>query len=143
LGANGILAEYQALRHLANLESVYTYEGTHDVHTLVLGQAIQQAWVECFDLLQGCAVVLGTRKLEKLRCVRNPAADARERLHHGIEGLLLTAELLGTLRVVPQLRILELAVQRFEARSLGFVVKDTSAARPCAIAGRRARRRSG
>jgi len=40
LGANGILAEYQALRHLANLESVYTYEGTHDVHTLVLGQAI-------------------------------------------------------------------------------------------------------
>jgi glutaryl-CoA dehydrogenase len=40
LGANGILAEYQAMRHLANLESVYTYEGTHDVHTLVLGQHI-------------------------------------------------------------------------------------------------------
>lgn len=40
LGANGILAEYAAMRHLANLESVYTYEGTHDVHTLVLGQAI-------------------------------------------------------------------------------------------------------
>ncbi|HXV87021.1 MAG TPA: acyl-CoA dehydrogenase family protein [Gemmatimonadales bacterium] len=40
LGANGILAEYQAMRHLANLESVYTYEGTHDVHTLVLGQAV-------------------------------------------------------------------------------------------------------
>ena len=40
LGANGILAEYQAMRHLANLESVYTYEGTHDIHTLVLGQAI-------------------------------------------------------------------------------------------------------
>jgi glutaryl-CoA dehydrogenase len=40
LGANGILAEYQAMRHLANLESVYTYEGTHDVHTLILGQAI-------------------------------------------------------------------------------------------------------
>lgn len=40
LGANGILAEYQALRHLANLESVYTYEGTHDIHTLVLGMAI-------------------------------------------------------------------------------------------------------
>ena len=40
LGANGILAEYQAMRHLANLESVYTYEGTHDVHTLVLGQEI-------------------------------------------------------------------------------------------------------
>jgi glutaryl-CoA dehydrogenase len=40
LGANGILAEYQAMRHMANLESVYTYEGTHDVHTLILGQAV-------------------------------------------------------------------------------------------------------
>jgi len=40
LGASGILAEYQAMRHMANLESVYTYEGTHDVHTLILGQAI-------------------------------------------------------------------------------------------------------
>ncbi len=40
LGANGILAEYQAMRHWANLESVYTYEGTHDIHTLVLGQAV-------------------------------------------------------------------------------------------------------
>ena len=40
LGANGILAEYSAMRHMANLESVYTYEGTHDVHTLVLGQAV-------------------------------------------------------------------------------------------------------
>jgi len=38
LGANGILIEYQAMRHMANLESVYTYEGTHDVHSLVLGQ---------------------------------------------------------------------------------------------------------
>ena len=40
LGAVGILAEYGAMRHMANLESVYTYEGTHDVHSLVLGQAI-------------------------------------------------------------------------------------------------------
>jgi glutaryl-CoA dehydrogenase len=40
LGANGILAEYAAMRHMANLESVYTYEGTHDIHTLVLGQAV-------------------------------------------------------------------------------------------------------
>ncbi|HVH68795.1 MAG TPA: acyl-CoA dehydrogenase family protein [Gemmatimonadales bacterium] len=40
LGANGILAEYQSMRHLANLESVYTYEGTHDIHTLILGQEI-------------------------------------------------------------------------------------------------------
>ena len=40
LGAVGILAEYASMRHMANLESVYTYEGTHDVHTLVLGQAV-------------------------------------------------------------------------------------------------------
>lgn len=40
LGGNGILAEYASMRHMANLESVYTYEGTHDVHSLILGQAI-------------------------------------------------------------------------------------------------------
>ena len=40
LGANGILAEYASMRHMANLESVYTYEGTHDVHSLILGQTI-------------------------------------------------------------------------------------------------------
>ncbi len=40
LGASGILAEYQAMRHMANLESVYTYEGTHDMHTLILGQSV-------------------------------------------------------------------------------------------------------
>ena len=40
LGANGILAEYSSMRHLANLESVYTYEGTHDMHTLILGEEI-------------------------------------------------------------------------------------------------------
>ena len=40
LGANGILAEYASMRHMENLESVYTYEGTHDVHSLVLGQAV-------------------------------------------------------------------------------------------------------
>ena len=40
LGANGILAEYASMRHMANLESVYTYEGTHDIHTLILGQSI-------------------------------------------------------------------------------------------------------
>ncbi len=40
LGANGITAEYQAMRHLCNLESVYTYEGTHDIHTLIVGSDI-------------------------------------------------------------------------------------------------------
>jgi glutaryl-CoA dehydrogenase len=40
LGANGILVEYQSMRHMANLESVYTYEGTHDIHGLIVGQEI-------------------------------------------------------------------------------------------------------
>ncbi len=40
LGANGISLEYQVGRHLCNLESVYTYEGTHDVHTLTIGQEL-------------------------------------------------------------------------------------------------------
>ncbi len=40
LGGNGIMAEYASMRHMANLESVYTYEGTHDIHSLILGQAV-------------------------------------------------------------------------------------------------------
>lgn len=40
LGANGILDEYPVIRHLMNIESVYTYEGTHDIHTLILGEKI-------------------------------------------------------------------------------------------------------
>ncbi|HZE51005.1 MAG TPA: acyl-CoA dehydrogenase family protein, partial [Jatrophihabitantaceae bacterium] len=40
LGGSGITTEYPTLRHALNLETVYTYEGTHEVHTLVLGQAI-------------------------------------------------------------------------------------------------------
>jgi len=38
LGGNGITADYSPMRHMANLETVYTYEGTHDIHTLILGQ---------------------------------------------------------------------------------------------------------
>ena len=40
LGGNGIMAEYPIMRHMANLESVYTYEGTHEVHTLAIGRAL-------------------------------------------------------------------------------------------------------
>ena len=40
LGANGITLEYPVIRHMNNLESVFTYEGTNEIHTLVLGQAI-------------------------------------------------------------------------------------------------------
>ncbi|MGH9805227.1 MAG: acyl-CoA dehydrogenase family protein [Candidatus Acidiferrales bacterium] len=40
LGANGITGDFPVFRHMVNLESVYTYEGTHDIHTLVLGHHI-------------------------------------------------------------------------------------------------------
>jgi glutaryl-CoA dehydrogenase len=40
LGANGIVGEYPIMRHMANLESVYTYEGTHDMHLLIVGEEI-------------------------------------------------------------------------------------------------------
>jgi glutaryl-CoA dehydrogenase len=40
LGANGILLEYQSMRHMVNLESVYTYEGTHDIHGLIVAEGI-------------------------------------------------------------------------------------------------------
>lgn len=40
LGANGIMGEYPIMRHMNNLESVYTYEGTHDMHTLIIGQEV-------------------------------------------------------------------------------------------------------
>jgi glutaryl-CoA dehydrogenase len=40
LGANGITLEYPVFRHMANLETVYTYEGTNEIHTLILGNAI-------------------------------------------------------------------------------------------------------
>ena len=39
-GANGILADYPVMRHMCNLESIYTYEGTHDIHNLILGRHI-------------------------------------------------------------------------------------------------------
>jgi glutaryl-CoA dehydrogenase len=40
LGANGIVDDYAAMRHMMNLETVRTYEGTHDIHTLILGKEI-------------------------------------------------------------------------------------------------------
>ena len=39
-GGNGISAEFQVMRHAANLETVNTYEGTHDIHALIIGRAI-------------------------------------------------------------------------------------------------------
>jgi glutaryl-CoA dehydrogenase len=40
LGANGIVDDYPIMRHMNNLESVYTYEGTNDIHKLVIGERI-------------------------------------------------------------------------------------------------------
>ncbi len=40
LGANGITDDYPVMRHMMNLESVKTYEGTHDIHTLIIGQSL-------------------------------------------------------------------------------------------------------
>jgi glutaryl-CoA dehydrogenase len=40
LGANGVTSDYPFMRHMANLESVITYEGTHNIHTLVIGEAV-------------------------------------------------------------------------------------------------------
>jgi glutaryl-CoA dehydrogenase len=40
LGGNGIVDEYHVIRHMLNLEAVNTYEGTHDIHALILGKAI-------------------------------------------------------------------------------------------------------
>lgn len=40
LGGNGIADEYHIIRHVMNLEAVNTYEGTHDIHALILGRAI-------------------------------------------------------------------------------------------------------
>jgi alkylation response protein AidB-like acyl-CoA dehydrogenase len=39
LGANGVVDDYPVIRHMLNMEAVYTYEGTHDIHTLALGKA--------------------------------------------------------------------------------------------------------
>jgi len=40
LGGNGITTEYPVIRHMLNLETVDTYEGTHDIHTLIVGRAL-------------------------------------------------------------------------------------------------------
>jgi hypothetical protein len=110
--------------------------------------------LECSDILfeffyiqkntgESRIIILGAGHVEELFGVRNAAADAPERADQALQLLLLLAQLLRALRVVPQLRVLELAVQRLQALFLGLEVKDTSAAQPIATAERRASWRSG
>jgi glutaryl-CoA dehydrogenase len=40
LGANGVADEYPIFRHMCNLESVFTYEGTHNIHTLIIAERV-------------------------------------------------------------------------------------------------------
>ena len=40
LGGNGIMGEFHIMRHVCNLETVFTYEGTHEVHTLAISRAL-------------------------------------------------------------------------------------------------------
>ena len=47
LGGNGITIDYSPIRHMANIESVFTYEGTHEMHTLILGESI--TGISAFD----------------------------------------------------------------------------------------------
>jgi hypothetical protein len=76
------------------------------------------------------------RKLEQFRGVRQPAAHALERADDALELLLFLAEALRALLVFPELRVLQLAVQRFESPLLGVEVKDTSAAPATVFPGR-------
>jgi hypothetical protein len=99
----------------------------------------------CFlaDLLQGRVISIRLGQLEQLGGVGQAAADAGQRADERLEGLLFLAEVLRALRVLPELRVFQLAVQRREAVLLRLEVKDTSSARPTAPAGRRGWRRSG
>jgi len=47
LGGNGIMDEYKSMRHMCNLETVYTYEGTNDIHLLIVGKEI--TGIQAFD----------------------------------------------------------------------------------------------
>jgi len=81
------------------------------------------------ELLERGVVLVRCGELEKLVGIGDAAVDAVERLDDRFEAFLFLAELLRPLRVVPQLGILELLVQRVETGFLRRIVKDTSAAR--------------
>jgi hypothetical protein len=110
---------------------------------LEVGDRLLEAVDVAGDREQRRVVVLGARQLEELRAVGEAVVERRQRADDRVERLLLLAELLRALRVVPDLRVLELARYRREPRGLLVDVKDTSASRPPAPSARRACSRSG
>jgi hypothetical protein len=93
------------------------------------------------DAQQGRLVVLRAAQLEQLAGVPQAVRDRAERLDGVLQALLLAPQLLGALRVGPDLRVLELPVDLYEARLLAVEVKGTSSAPPTAGSGLRACRR--
>ncbi len=88
-------------------------------------------------------VVVGARKGEQLGAVLERDIERGQLVHDALERLLLLAELLRALRIVPDLRIFELALDLGEPHRLHIEVKDTSADRRCAPGDPRVSRRSG
>ena len=59
-GANGVVDEYHVMRHLMNMESVITYEGTHDIHALILGRA--QTGLQAFTYSEAAKLPLSSKR---------------------------------------------------------------------------------
>jgi hypothetical protein len=95
------------------------------------------------DSREDGVVALGARHLEQLGRVAQVRVDRGQAADRRVEGLLLAPELLGARRVAPDLGIGEQGFDYAETLLLALEVKGTSAARPTASAGPRARRRSG
>ncbi len=79
LGANGVTLEYPVLRHANNLESVLTYEGTHEMHTLILGQAITGLPGLHVDRVEARDLAGHDQGLDAVR-----ALEGEDRLHVGV-----------------------------------------------------------
>jgi K+/H+ antiporter YhaU regulatory subunit KhtT len=109
---------------------------------LELGDALLELACIGLDREQRVVVRFLARERVELAAVVESLRQRAQRMDDAVELLLLLAELLGARRVVPDLRILEFAVDRGEARRLDVVVKDTSEAGPPARAGLRSRCRS-
>ena len=122
--------------------------GSDAARTRVLADAagVSKAYGDWRALVEDAdidVVAIATRELEKLVAVVDPARQVGQRDDHAVERLLLLAQRLCPLGVVPDVRILELARHLLASRGLHIEVKDTSAARPCGSSGRRAWRRCG